>query len=127
MIKKTVATKREEPAACVTCGHRTCPSWCGRSGPGAWLALAVCGTIDPETFFPDGKSGRFRISNTADAKRICNSCPVRTECLEYAIAEDLDHGIWGGTTPQDRRYRRGELVEALRKRRANERRLAEAL
>lgn len=128
VIEQTVATKeRAEYPDCLTCGHKTCPAWCGHAPPGDWLAHAACGDVDPETFFPTGTSGPSPMTLVKEAKRICNACPVKSECLDYAISEDLDHGVWGGTTPQDRRYHRKALVETLRKRRANERRLAEAL
>jgi len=43
---------------------------------------------------------------------ICAGCQVRRECLEFALAHDQVHGIWGGATPEDRQR------ERRRKRRA---------
>ena len=37
------------------------------------------------------------------AKNICQSCPVRTECLEHALKTDERHGIWGGLSYLERR------------------------
>jgi len=63
----------------------------------AWQADALCAQTDPEAFFPE-KGG-----STRDAKRICTSCDVRGECLEYALNNDERFGIWGGLSERERR------------------------
>ncbi|MGB4138160.1 MAG: WhiB family transcriptional regulator [Microbacterium sp.] len=63
----------------------------------AWQADALCAQTDPEAFFPE-KGG-----STRDAKRICSSCDVRGECLEYALNNDERFGIWGGLSERERR------------------------
>ncbi|MFF2633889.1 WhiB family transcriptional regulator [Microbacterium sp. NPDC058021] len=63
----------------------------------AWQTDALCSQTDPEAFFPE-KGG-----STRDAKRICASCDVRTECLEYALHNDERFGIWGGLSERERR------------------------
>lgn len=63
----------------------------------AWQTDALCSQTDPEAFFPE-KGG-----STRDAKRICTSCEVRGECLEYALANDERFGIWGGLSERERR------------------------
>lgn len=65
--------------------------------PLAWQALAECQYTDPEIFFPD-KGGSVRAP-----KRICRDCIVRSECLEYALANGERWGIWGGTSEVERR------------------------
>ncbi len=64
----------------------------------AWQTDALCSQTDPEAFFPE-KGG-----STRDAKRICTSCDVKSECLEYALQNDERFGIWGwpqrARTPQ---------------------------
>jgi WhiB family redox-sensing transcriptional regulator len=73
----------------------------GDDNPLAWQADSLCTQTDPEAFFPE-KGG-----STRDAKRICAECTVRTECLEYALANDERFGIWGGLSERERRkYRR---------------------
>lgn len=63
-----------------------------------WQDDAVCATTDPDLFFPD-------IRDPARlAKRICNSCPVKQECLDYAIQAGEEFGVWGGTTEIERRH-----------------------
>ena len=62
-----------------------------------WQERALCAQTDPEAFFPE-KGG-----STRDAKKICGSCEVRAECLEYALQNDERFGIWGGLSERERR------------------------
>jgi WhiB family redox-sensing transcriptional regulator len=63
----------------------------------AWQSDALCAQTDPEAFFPE-KGG-----STRDAKKICSSCEVRAQCLEYALQNDERFGIWGGLSERERR------------------------
>lgn len=63
----------------------------------AWQADALCAQTDPEAFFPE-KGG-----STREAKRVCEGCEVRSECLDYALANDERFGIWGGLSERERR------------------------
>jgi WhiB family redox-sensing transcriptional regulator len=63
----------------------------------AWQERALCAQTDPEAFFPE-KGG-----STREAKRVCMSCEVRAECLDYALAKDERFGIWGGLSERERR------------------------
>jgi WhiB family redox-sensing transcriptional regulator len=72
--------------------------------PLAWQSDALCAQTDPEAFFPE-KGG-----STRDAKKICSSCEVRSECLEYALANDERFGIWGGLSERERRKLRKRAV-----------------
>ena len=63
----------------------------------SWQERALCAQTDPEAFFPE-KGG-----STREAKRVCLSCDVRSECLEYALAHDERFGIWGGLSERERR------------------------
>ena len=65
--------------------------------PPAWHEDALCAQTDPEAFFPE-KGG-----STREAKKICVGCEVRSECLEYALANDERFGIWGGLSERERR------------------------
>ncbi|MGO1560664.1 Sporulation regulatory protein WhiB [Actinomycetales bacterium JB111] len=69
----------------------------GGEGPLSWQDRALCAQTDPEAFFPE-KGG-----STREAKRVCSSCDVRSECLEYALANDERFGIWGGLSERERR------------------------
>lgn len=66
-------------------------------GPLAWQERALCAQTDPEAFFPE-KGG-----STREAKRVCATCEVRQECLEYALEHDERFGIWGGLSERERR------------------------
>jgi WhiB family redox-sensing transcriptional regulator len=62
---------------------------------GDWRDRALCLGMDPELWFPvTGPSPR--------AKRVCVACPVRAECLAFALAIGAA-GIWGGLTEKERR------------------------
>lgn len=63
----------------------------------SWQSEALCAQTDPEAFFPE-KGG-----STRDAKRICTTCDVRGECLDYALSNDERFGIWGGLSERERR------------------------
>ncbi len=73
-----------------------------------WRSAGACLHADPDLFFPISLTGRA-IEQIAMAKAICAGCDVRRQCLEFAQAQDAIHGIWGGTTPEERqRIRRRE-------------------
>ena len=63
----------------------------------SWQERALCAQTDPEAFFPE-KGG-----STREAKKVCVSCDVRAECLEYALGHDERFGIWGGLSERERR------------------------
>lgn len=65
--------------------------------PLAWQRDALCSQTDPEAFFPE-KGG-----STRDVKRICADCDVRDKCLDYALGNDEQFGIWGGLSERERR------------------------
>lgn len=59
---------------------------------------AACATTDPEAYFPE-QGGN---ATAAQAKAICNGCPVNTACLQWALTND-EAGIWGGLTEEERK------------------------
>lgn len=61
-----------------------------------WTELAVCRKMDKSVFFPSTTGG------VREAKAICATCPVSSECLKYAIDNDLAYGVWGGLGETDR-------------------------
>src|SRR5690554_5352037 len=63
----------------------------------AWMDRARCLHADTEIFFPE-KSG-----STREAKALCDVCPVRDECLAWALEEDERFGVWGGMSERERR------------------------
>ncbi|MFE0039392.1 WhiB family transcriptional regulator [Streptomyces sp. NPDC059015] len=72
-----------------------------------WRTQAACLTEDPELFHPRGYDGR-NMPTVAAAQAICDRCPVAEQCLALALVAEgrsnglLRHGIYGGTTPNDR-------------------------
>ena len=81
----------------VTVQHAVVPLNPGRTGNReAWLEDALCLGTDPEVFFPGlGDSNH-------DAKRVCGACPVAAECLAFALAGNVGHGVWGGMSAAER-------------------------
>jgi WhiB family transcriptional regulator, redox-sensing transcriptional regulator len=67
-----------------------------------WRHRAACLDEDPELFFPVSDVGPGA-EQVARAKSVCASCPVRAECLDYAVDNGLEYGIFGGTTERERR------------------------
>ncbi len=70
----------------------------------SWQERALCAQTDPEAFFPE-KGG-----STREAKKVCQACEVRVECLEYALAQDERFGIWGGLSERERRRLKKRVV-----------------
>lgn len=71
-----------------------------------WLLglFAVVDTSwDPALWFPEKGGG-------AAARRVCASCPVRFDCLDYAVHAREEFGIWGGVGEQVRRELRATLA-----------------
>ena len=75
-----------------------------------WWQLAACRSADPDLFFPVSGAGPAR-EQAAEAKAVCAGCPVRKECLTYAVITHQQHGIWGGLT-EDERHRAFRLTQA---------------
>ena len=69
-----------------------------------WRQLAACRHADPELFFPVSASGPS-LDQITQAKAIWARCPVRRECLAFALDTRQDHGVWGGVSEQERRLR----------------------
>jgi WhiB family redox-sensing transcriptional regulator len=69
----------------------------------SWREDALCAQVDPEIFFPE------KGQPTRDAKKICATCDVREQCLQWAITANQRHGVLGGLTARERsRLARGE-------------------
>ena len=83
--------------AIVTFVHEAFGIGADEADESTWQDRALCAQTDPEAFFPE-KGG-----STREAKRVCRSCEVRTECLEYALEHDERFGIWGGLSERERR------------------------
>lgn len=62
-----------------------------------WMAKGNCRDEPPSRFFPSDGVG------VEVARRICAGCPVKSPCLEYALEQRVDHGVWGGASERERR------------------------
>lgn len=62
-----------------------------------WMDHANCKGTNTNVFFPE------RGDQVEAAKQICEPCPVKTQCLAYALAIPGTSGIWGGTSGRERR------------------------
>ncbi|MCU1430581.1 MAG: putative WhiB family transcriptional regulator [Actinomycetia bacterium] len=63
----------------------------------AWMLHAKCRGVKPADFFPSDGLG------VESAQHVCKTCPVRVECLEYALENRIEHGVWGGASERERR------------------------
>jgi WhiB family redox-sensing transcriptional regulator len=74
-----------------------------------WRDDAACARADPDLFFPVSATG-LALSQIDEAKRVCQGCPARTPCLEWALEHAVAAGIWGGATDEERRAMRQRLI-----------------
>ena len=76
-----------------------------------WMAEGNCAHEKPTVFFPSDGVG------VEVARRICATCPVKDPCLEYALEQRIDHGVWGGCSERERRRilkkRRSKAIAGL--------------
>jgi WhiB family redox-sensing transcriptional regulator len=74
-----------------------------------WMNQGKCRAVSRDIFFPCDGMG------VIVARKICATCPVSQECLEYALENHIDHGVWGGCSERERgrilrRRRSGQAV-----------------
>ncbi len=74
-----------------------------------WRDQARCRDHDPELFFPTGTSGPA-ITQTEQAKDVCNRCHVANQCLQWALDHGCGDGVWGGLDEYDRRWLKQQLA-----------------
>lgn len=72
----------------------------------SWMDRAACRGKDLELFFPDEPRLPHLPDPDVAAKRICAGCPVREECLTYALGKPETEGVWGGMSAHERRFSR---------------------
>ena len=84
------------------------PSWY------PWRERAACRDLDTDLFFPVGEGPEAQAQADA-AKMVCESCPVREECLTFALTTRQEAGIFGGMTEEERRRHRRREARLRRK------------
>ena len=88
--------------------HDVMPSWY------PWRERAACRDLDTDLFFPVGEGAEAQAQADA-AKTVCESCPVREECLTFALTTRQEAGIFGGMTEEERRRHRRREARLRRK------------
>jgi WhiB family redox-sensing transcriptional regulator len=58
---------------------------------------SLCAQVGGDLWFPE------KGESTKEAKAICRRCPLIAECLEWSLYIEDDHGVWGGTSREDRK------------------------
>jgi WhiB family redox-sensing transcriptional regulator len=87
-----------------------------RLNPEPWTRDAACRDADPNIFFPVVPGRGYRM-DIEPALVYCRVCPVMAECLAYVMSWENTgdrEGVWGGTTPRQRKYLRKKYIEHLR-------------
>lgn len=69
-----------------------------------WHQQALCAQTDPDAFFPENGF------TSADARKVCGRCPVRDECLQWALDHNETWGVWGGVSARGRRDMRRSIA-----------------
>lgn len=71
-----------------------------------WKLDGVCRTVDPDMWFPEPPNSGFQ------AKKLCVRCPVKDECLDYAMTNNEKFGVWGGLSAHERKKLRRRIKNA---------------
>jgi len=80
-----------------------------------WQEQAACRGMDLVIFFGrEGERGPGRDRREAKAKRVCEGCPVRTECLDYAVSRPEKYGVYGGLSEDERAAERRRRLRQAR-------------
>jgi len=74
----------------------------------SWMSRGSCRGLDTGIFFPE--LGQ----NATEAREICGACPVKISCMQYAVVNNLKDGVWGGTTPTERRVLRRKYLQSIK-------------
>lgn len=69
-----------------------------------WTDRARCRGLDPDQFFVRGAA------QARHAVKVCTRCPVKDQCLQYALDNAIDFGVWGGLTERQRRAHQRKLL-----------------
>ena len=87
--------------------------------PPEWMLRASCRGLNPRLFYPEEHE-----LVDPEARRVCAACPVQRECLTHAMESGEKHGVWGGTSVNERRQIRKNYLQKIRRDREREERSA---
>lgn len=79
-----------------------------------WRNSAACLEHDYELFFPIGEGAEAQ-KQTREATAVCGGCPVREACLDWALENVIEFGVWGGLSEKTRRSMRRRVARGRRK------------
>ena len=80
-----------------------------------WQYQGACIGMDSMRFFhPEGERGSSRRKRDDDAKAVCRTCEVQAVCLQWALDNNQDSGVWGGMSEEERRSLRRRAARARR-------------
>lgn len=72
--------------------------------PDGWAKHAACKDADPDVFFPERDDGSYAVAaKIKEAKHICSTCPVESECLAVSLMKREKSGVWGGASWPERK------------------------
>jgi len=98
-MKDTRQSSKGRPIMSVSAAFRAALEGAALDG---WASLGACQDSDPDLFFPVASTG-LALQQIAEAKAVCARCPVRVDCLSYALETGQDAGVWGGASAEERR------------------------
>lgn len=82
----------------------------------SWTDDAKCKDVDPEFFFVESDTKvKSAVKKINEAKAFCQGCPVAVQCLGYAIREDLEYGVYGGLSEDERKDLKTRYLLATRR------------
>lgn len=84
-----------------------------------WMERGACVGMDTNKFYPPSETDT-RSAYVTEAKAICKPCPVRTECLNWALRYE-EQGLWGGTTQTERERMKNPERKRISQRSINKR------
>lgn len=74
-----------------------------------WQEKAACRGANTDMFFMEEHQNGINQKKLVVARETCGGCSVSKECLDFALDNYIDFGIWAGTTPLQRKVMRREL------------------
>jgi WhiB family redox-sensing transcriptional regulator len=82
-------------------------------GDDAWRKDSYCKGMGPDLFFPQMSETLNMPLMISKARLVCAGCKVRKECVSFALENHIKYGVFGGTTPQERRKMKVETATGL--------------
>lgn len=70
----------------------------------SWQDKANCRGVDTNLFYLEQGVSKENERKLDIILPLCNTCPVKGKCLSFAITNQIEHGVWGGLTPRERKY-----------------------